>query len=71
MNKVEILKSKQADHFLNQLKILKNLDHPFIVKFLGFEQDEKHLYLGLELVKNGDLFNYLRKYKVISLEHSK
>jgi serine/threonine protein kinase len=60
MKKYELIKSKQADHIMNEIKILAMIEHPFIIKFEGFTQDEKYLYLGLELVNGGELFTYLR-----------
>jgi len=36
------------------------IDHPFIIKFDGFTQDDKLIYLSLELINGGELFTYLR-----------
>ena len=36
------------------------IDHPFVIKFDGFTQDDKYLYLALELINGGELFTYLR-----------
>jgi serine/threonine protein kinase len=60
MKKVEILKSKQADHIANEIKILSMIEHPFVITFGGFTQDERNLYLDLELINGGELFTYLR-----------
>ena len=60
MKKAEILKSKQADHISNEIKILSMMEHPFIIKFGGFTQDDRNLYLDLELINGGELFTYLR-----------
>jgi serine/threonine protein kinase len=60
MKKLEILKSKQTDHIMNEIKILSMINHPFVINFEGFTQDEKFLYLGLELINGGELFTYLR-----------
>ena len=60
MKKIDILKSKQADHIANEIKILSMIDHPFVITFDGFTQDEKYLYLSLELINGGELFTYLR-----------
>jgi hypothetical protein len=60
MKKVEIMKSKQTDHIMNEIKILAQIDHPFIITFDGFCQDERYLYLALELINGGELFTYLR-----------
>lgn len=60
MKKLEIIKAKQTDHIMNEIVILSKINHPFVVSFEGFSQDDKYLYLGLELVNGGELFTYLR-----------
>ena len=60
MKKMEIVKSKQTDHIMNEIKILGAINHPFIITFDGFAQDERNLYLSLELINGGELFTYLR-----------
>ena len=60
MKKTEIIRSKQTDHILNEITILNAIDHPFIICLDGVAQDEKFLYLGLELINGGELFTYLR-----------
>ena len=51
MKKMEILKSKQADHISNEIKILSMIDHPFVITFGGFTQDDRNLYLN-NLISN-------------------
>ena len=70
MKKVEIVKSKQTDHIMNEIKILALISHPFIINFDGFTQDERSLYLGLELVNGGELFTYLRGIGRFPVEQS-
>ena len=60
LKKAEIIKLKQVDHIHNEIKILSMIDHPFLVRTDGFNQDNKFLYLVLELVNGGELFTYLR-----------
>ena len=60
LKKAELIKLKQVDHILNEIKILTMIDHPFLVKTEGFTQDKKYLYVVLELVNGGELFTYLR-----------
>lgn len=60
MKKMEIIKAKQTDHIMNEIKILGSISHPFIINFEGFTQDDKYVYLSLELVNGGELFTYLR-----------
>lgn len=74
MKKIEIIKSKQTDHIMNEIKILAMIDHPFVITFDGFTQDEKYLYLGLQLVNGGELFTYLRgigKFPIDQAQYNK
>ncbi len=70
MKKYDIMKSKQTDHIMNEIKILGMIEHPFIITFDGFIQDEKFLYLSLELVNGGELFTYLRTIGKFTVEQS-
>ncbi len=47
------------------------IDHPFAVKFEGFAQDSRYIYLGLELVNGGELFTYLRNNVRLSADLSR
>ena len=60
LKQAELIKLKQVDHILNEIKILSMIDHPFLVGTDGFNQDKKFLYVVLELVNGGELFTYLR-----------
>ena len=60
LKKAEIIKLKQVDHIMNEVRILSVIDHPFLIKTEGFAQDERYLYLVLELINGGELFTYLR-----------
>ena len=71
MKKAEIIKSKQADHISNEIKILSMIDHPFVITFGGFTQDECNLYLALELINGGELFTYLRGVGRFPIEQAK
>ena len=52
--------------FFNEVDILRQIDHPNIVKLYEFYEDEKNYYLVMELLKGGDLFSYLIKDKNIT-----
>eukprot|EP00347_Sterkiella_histriomuscorum_P016451 403353126 len=47
----------------NEVEILKQLDHPNIVKIYEFYQDKKNLYLIQEFIAGGDLFEKLKNSK--------
>lgn len=48
------------DHVHDEITLLSNMKHPFIVNFDGFTQDESYLYLVMEFVQGGEFFIYLR-----------
>ena len=68
--KSEIIKKKQVDHIMNEIRILTIINHPFLIKTLGFSQNEKFIYIILEFINGGDLFTYLRNEVTFSLELS-
>ena len=45
---------------MNEVKILSMIDHPFVIQFDGFTQNNKYIYISMELVNGGELFTYLR-----------
>jgi serine/threonine protein kinase len=70
LKKSEIIKLKQVDHIQNEVKILSAIDHPFMVKTEGFSQDERYLYLVLELINGGEMFTYLRSVGKFPVDQS-
>ncbi|KAL4510785.1 hypothetical protein ABPG72_004939 [Tetrahymena utriculariae] len=60
LKKAEILRLKQVDHIISENTILSNINHPFLIKMIGFTQDDRFLYFVLEYVSGGELFTYLR-----------
>lgn len=59
MNKAEIIEAKQTDHVMNQVRILNEMDHPFVVNFEGIAQDKKNMFLLTEHVVGGDIYTHL------------
>ena len=51
---------KQVDHVKTECKVLKMMDHPYIIKLKGSFKDSKYLYLLLEYICGGELFRLLR-----------
>ena len=47
------------DQFIRQIKIQSYLNHPNIIKFYGFFDDEDYFYMLMELASDGQLYNYL------------
>jgi len=43
--------------FFNEINILKDLDHPNILKMYEFFEDEKRYYIVTDICKGGELFD--------------
>ena len=44
-------------HMLEEVSILRSLDHPNIVKLFELYQDKKYYYLVTEYCRGGELFD--------------
>ena len=62
-----IKKDKCDDQYLatltNEIKIMKQLDHPNIVKLYEIYQDTRNIYLITEYLEGGELFDLILKSK--------
>mmetsp|Transcript_18474 Transcript_18474/g.33268 ORF Transcript_18474/g.33268 Transcript_18474/m.33268 type:complete len:322 (+) Transcript_18474:48-1013(+) len=61
LKKGELVKQKQVDHVINEFRVLRVLDHPFVVNLRGIAQDNCYLVFALDYVPGGELFTYLRR----------
>ncbi len=59
---------KEIDHsiIIDEIRILKGLDHPNIMKLYEFYEDAKNFYLISEFCDQGDLLQKMRKLKSLS-----
>lgn len=60
INKITAKLEKQLE---NEIKNLRNLTSPFIVRLLGYYRYDSYLYLFLEYCEDLDLKRYLEKNK--------
>ncbi|XP_035873119.1 cAMP-dependent protein kinase catalytic subunit PRKX isoform X2 [Phyllostomus discolor] len=56
----EVIRLKQEQHVHNEKSVLKEVNHPFLVKLFWTHHDERFLYMLMEFVPGGELFSYLR-----------
>jgi 5'-AMP-activated protein kinase catalytic alpha subunit len=47
--------------FINEIKIIKSLHHPFIAEFLDFFQTTTFYFIVMEYVCHGNLYDYIRE----------
>jgi serine/threonine protein kinase len=55
LNKKFLMKQKQLKYAISECRVLKTLEHPFIINLEYAFQTPKNLYLVLEYCPNGDL----------------
>ncbi|CAD7937796.1 unnamed protein product [Amoebophrya sp. A25] len=59
----ETERETQVAHLLREAEILQNLHHPKIVNLVQTLRDDEHVFLVMEYVSNGDLFDKIASRK--------
>lgn len=49
----------EAEKMISEIQVLKQLDHPHILKLYEFYQDAKCYYIIMELCSGGELFDQI------------
>lgn len=65
-SKKAIVESGLQEHVLNEMRVMKIVDHPFIARLYASLQDDRYIYFLLELLQGGELFTHLRNKGKIS-----
>ena len=63
INKSEIKNPKSRQYIENEISILKEMDHPNIIKLIDVKDTTKYYYLVMEYCNGGDLAKCLAYYK--------
>lgn len=61
LNKERVVKMKQVEHTNNEMIVLEQIQHPFIINLWGTFQDSTNLYMVMDFVPGGELFTLLRR----------
>nr|XP_048716004.1 cAMP-dependent protein kinase catalytic subunit PRKX isoform X2 [Caretta caretta] len=56
----DVIRLKQEQHVHNEKSVLKEVNHPFLIRLFWTYHDERFLYMLMEYVPGGELFSYLR-----------
>eukprot|EP00005_Dracoamoeba_jomungandri_P000690 CAMPEP_0174256538 /NCGR_PEP_ID=MMETSP0439-20130205/5758_1 /TAXON_ID=0 /ORGANISM="Stereomyxa ramosa, Strain Chinc5" /LENGTH=872 /DNA_ID=CAMNT_0015339183 /DNA_START=113 /DNA_END=2731 /DNA_ORIENTATION=+ len=68
MYKAHLSQQNYMENAVQEIEIMKKLNHPNIIGVKGHFEDETRMFLVLEYAENGDLFSVLEKNGTISLE---
>lgn len=66
IEKLKVTGDDGRNQFLNEINILKKMDHPNIVKLYEFYEDETYFHLVTEYIAGGELFDYIIHSKMLS-----
>jgi calcium-dependent protein kinase len=66
INKRNIKSSELRNKFINEISVLKMIDHPNIIKLYEFFEDDSNYYLVTDYLSGGELLDYILKNKVLS-----
>lgn len=61
---------KMVNQFIAEIRLHSTLDHPNIVKFYGFFEEKDNIYLVLEYLSGGTLFDYQNEVGILSTKQA-
>lgn len=59
LNKRQLKRERQLKYAISECKIMKLLEHPFVVKLFYAFQNSKQIFIVLEYCSGGDLINLI------------
>jgi serine/threonine-protein kinase RCK2 len=65
------LDAKQKNSVMKEVNIMKQLNHPNVVRLIDFVENENYYYIIQELVSGGEIFNEIVKYTYFSEDLSR
>ncbi|KAL3668953.1 hypothetical protein V7S43_006241 [Phytophthora oleae] len=66
LKKASVFAKNQVEHTKSERRILRDIDHPFVVRLRYAFQNEDKLYLVMDYYNGGSLFFHLRKSRKFS-----
>lgn len=56
----------ENESIMNEIKVLKQIDHPHIVKIIEYYENENELFIVTEFLEGGELFNKIEELNTFS-----
>lgn len=66
LSKNQLSTLKLLPQLFNELKILSSCQHPNIIALHALFEDEKYIFMVMELAEDGTLYNYIRNKHFLS-----
>jgi aurora kinase len=67
IEKQKVKEFKMVDQFVQEIRLHSSLDHPNIVKFYGVFEEGDSMYLVIELLNGGTLFDLLNEVNCLPI----
>ncbi|KAI5186721.1 protein kinase X [Nematocida homosporus] len=71
MSKAQIIQRNQLSHIYNEKAVMLSMCSPFFVRLYSTFQDERYLYMVMEYVPGGELFNYMKDIVKFSIAQAR
>ena len=55
---------EELEGLKNEIKLMQEVDHPNIVKYYEYYDDENYIYICMELCTGGDLYKYMLNHAI-------
>eukprot|EP00667_Euglena_gracilis_P002140 EG_transcript_2140 len=66
VKEVMFTSKEEVEQCAREIRVMKNLDHPNIVKYLGAERDENTLKIYMEFIVGGSLAGLIKNYGALT-----
>ena len=63
-------KLTENEKFKKEIEIMKNMNHPNILRIYEYFTDKNYIYISMELCRRGDLYRYIQNNGLFSEQES-
>lgn len=70
-SKYQLVRGKQVQHLFQEIKLMNELNHPFILDLKGVSQDKRIVYMYVDFLSCGDLMNVINKFTRLNVDHAR
>lgn len=56
---------------MNEIEVMKSIDHPHLVKIYEYFEDSERIYIVMEILEGGELFDKIKESKYFTEKRSR